>query len=442
MSENRRVTTVVLARLKPLLAAAMVLGSVGNPLFVIAQTMRAHFLDVGQGSATILEFPCAAALVDTGGETNSEFDSSDQLMDQLEDFFASRQDLKETFHLMVLTHPHIDHTRGVKAVLQKYRILNALTNGQEVSSGKAGQKALHKKIADSEQNNNPADNIGYEPIRVRDIPLGQGLTNNIIDPVNCGNVDPKITALWGTATKTAGWTKEAFNNQNNHSVVLRVDFGRGSLLLTGDLEENGIAGLLARYKNTKLLDADIYLVGHHGAANATTDALLRAVTPEIAVVSMGARERQTNWTAWQYGHPRKVIVDLLTKHVSRTRPATKVYVATGQRAFTQVSINRAIYATGWDGAIVIEGDVNGSWRLVDQKAALATAAADSPPLDINTATADQFNALPMIGPKRAKDIVLYRDRHGRFNSIDDLGNVAGIGPGTLKAIRPFIQVNP
>ena len=36
--------------------------------------MRAHFIDVGQGDATLLEFPCAAVLIDTGGEQNGEFD--------------------------------------------------------------------------------------------------------------------------------------------------------------------------------------------------------------------------------------------------------------------------------------------------------------------------------------------------------------------------------
>src|SRR5438552_4155815 len=53
-------------------------------------TMRAHFIDVGQGAATLLEFPCAAVLIDTGGEANGEFDSTDSLLDYLDDFFARR----------------------------------------------------------------------------------------------------------------------------------------------------------------------------------------------------------------------------------------------------------------------------------------------------------------------------------------------------------------
>ena len=140
-----------------------------------------------------------------------------------------------------------------------------------------------------------------------------------------------------------------------------MDFGNSSMLLTGDLEQRGIAGLLAKYKDTGLLDVDVYLVGHHGSANATTDALLRAVTPKIAVISMGVPDRTTNWTAWAYGHPRKVIVQQLLGKVSGTRPARNVAVATGVRTFEQISVNKAIFATGWDGTIVLEADTAGGW---------------------------------------------------------------------------------
>ena len=148
------------------LMAVVVLATCAWP--VTAQTMRAHFLDVGQGSAAIIETECAAVLIDTGGELNNEFDSTQSLIDQIEDFFFGRPDLARTFQLFVLTHPHIDHTRGVNAVLEKYKVLNAVTNGQEASSCKPGQKALHRAVAASEQSAGTA--IGFEPIRVADLP--------------------------------------------------------------------------------------------------------------------------------------------------------------------------------------------------------------------------------------------------------------------------------
>jgi beta-lactamase superfamily II metal-dependent hydrolase len=79
--------------LLPLASCALWLGLSSA---VIAQTMRAHFIDVGQGAATLVEFPCAAILIDTGGEKNGEFDSTEALMDYLETFFARRADLSQT----------------------------------------------------------------------------------------------------------------------------------------------------------------------------------------------------------------------------------------------------------------------------------------------------------------------------------------------------------
>jgi comEA protein len=56
-------------------------------------------------------------------------------------------------------------------------------------------------------------------------------------------------------------------------------------------------------------------------------------------------------------------------------------------------------------------------------------------LNINTATAAQFESLDGIGPVLARRMVEYREQHGRFASVDELDNVSGIGPKRLEAIR-------
>ncbi len=61
-------------------------------------------------------------------------------------------------------------------------------------------------------------------------------------------------------------------------------------------------------------------------------------------------------------------------------------------------------------------------------------------LNINTATATQLQTLPKIGPQTAHKIIQYREKHGRFASIDALGNVKGIGEKTLAQLKPFITV--
>jgi competence protein ComEA len=62
------------------------------------------------------------------------------------------------------------------------------------------------------------------------------------------------------------------------------------------------------------------------------------------------------------------------------------------------------------------------------------------PVNLNTATAEQLDALPGVGPSTAAAIVEHRTRNGRFRTVDDLGQVPGIGPARLAALRPKVRV--
>jgi competence protein ComEC len=427
---------------------------------VSAQTMRVHFIDVGQGASTLVEFPCAAIIIDTGGESSREFDSNERLVAYLDEFFNLRPKLKKTFHSIILTHPHPDHTRGVKSVLSRYTILNAVTNGQVTGLGKPGQIALQKKAADSEHAD-AKQRIGYFAAKVKRIPKKTGKTSRVIDPVDCveDNVDPKIRVLWGSYDQPpAGWSKSVFDNENQHSVVTRIDFGDSSIMITGDLEEEAIEKFLEHHRGSSILNVDVYQVGHHGSHNATTEELLAALSPEIAVIAMGPSTRKGNTTADQYGHPRKSVIELLNKHVTQTRTAINAQVATGQHKFEAMTITRAIYGTGWDGSFVLEADTAGNWKADTtgqwkkspaapaQPGAAQPGAAPGAPdaagrININTATVEQLMTLPRIGQTRAEAIVAYR-RQQPFESVDDLENVPGIGPATVVMLQELVTVGP
>jgi competence protein ComEA len=64
----------------------------------------------------------------------------------------------------------------------------------------------------------------------------------------------------------------------------------------------------------------------------------------------------------------------------------------------------------------------------------------SAPLDLNTGTVESFDTLPGVGPVLAGRIVAWRAEHGRFTSVDELGEVPGIGPKALERLRPLVRV--
>jgi len=338
---------------------------------VDANTMVAHFIDVGQGDAALLEFSCGVVLIDTGGEKTDEVSGRENLKAYLNAFFQTHSRPAWTLDLVVLSHPHIDHTDGVAGLFElqpSITIRNVVDNGEtKTGSGISGQKQLQKYAADNGAN--------YQGIVEADIKTTAGLTNRTIDPVDCrsdGGIDPKITALWGHVDSSVSWSK----NANNDSVVLRVDFGKASFLFTGDLEEEAINAMLQSYADDlSLLDVDVLKVDHHGSKNGMTPDFVNAITPKIAVIQAGdSTLSHATFSAYSYGHPnRQSIQELLAapSGVSMSRPSARVRVGLSGRnpgtnappRFTQMTIDKAIYSNAWDGNIAITATKDGQYTV-------------------------------------------------------------------------------
>ncbi len=325
--------------------------------------LRMHVIDIGQGSATLMEFPCAAVLIDTGGESTAHFDSNKALGDYLERFFARRTDLNRTLAAVYITHPHIDHTRGLPLVMKNFTVQHLVTNGQP-----RGADGLVFESGGETQEQAELEMKKRGALRTvarAEIENGKGVTDAHIDPVACGDVDPQFTIFWGSLkTNTEGWETKSFMNANNHSLVIRIDLGGHPVLVTGDLETEAIHSLLNAHGS--VLNSDVLLVGHHGSYNGTTLELTKTVSPCMAVISMGDMHREEDWTAWAYGHPRKAAVQTLAASLGCSRPARDVQVALGQRRFEGFTVNTALYGTGWEGTVVMEQSERGTWKAVTE----------------------------------------------------------------------------
>ena len=62
-------------------------------------------------------------------------------------------------------------------------------------------------------------------------------------------------------------------------------------------------------------------------------------------------------------------------------------------------------------------------------------------INVNTATAEQLQQLPGVGPSLSQTIVNFREEHGNFATVDELINVSGIGSATLERLRDLVTVN-
>jgi len=327
--------------------------------------MYAHFINVGQADTALLEFPCGAILIDAGVQNN---EYRDKLMRYLTKFFEKRRpDLQKTLKAIYVTHNHSDHTSALKKICETFTVERYIDNAQNEGSSSSNPTNWIRQVAESK-------NIEVLGILDSDVTEGDnetGLTNDTIDPLECDDCDPQIRILSGRFTENPGWLHEEFDNKNNHSLVIRVDFGESSFLFTGDLQEPAINTFISYYPEdpqagsnnpNDILNVDIYQVGHHGSHNATTSELLQRMTPDIAVISAGKWDQGEK--AWKYGHPRKNIVDMLSVSIKkkRSKPAN-IKVAESAKNYVDYTVKKKIYATPWDGNIRIKATLEEKFRV-------------------------------------------------------------------------------
>lgn len=322
--------------------------------------LKMHIINVGQAESILIEMPDRALLIDAGGEDTERDQSSgsfyrDELKKYLDAFFAQNPQLDKTFDAFIISHPHKDHTKYLQFILDNYKVRNFIEGGHPNSRRDSG-------MVDIRNARTFANHNGIQRISVKYNTLNSHKVTSWANAIEQGS-GVKVRFLSG---------RRGCNDANNDSLVMRVDYGQKSILLTGDSEvddidfddpsNEGCGGqlpyLLYRYRNDlSVLDADVYKVGHHGSRNGTYDKFLEAVTPQYAVISAGHFNDRSpgGYHGYQFGHPRESLVKLLESFVTGRRPQP-VDVFT-MRAVQQVieprRMEKGIYCTCWNAKALI-----------------------------------------------------------------------------------------
>lgn len=320
----------------------------------VAQTMRLHLINVGQGAAELYEFPCGIVLVDTGGERPEDVAN---LVTYLKKVFALRPDLNNTLSEVMLTHDHKDHALGLAAVAQNFTIKNYVDNGRATGSGAPYRKRFLKYLQDNHLKTK-IEAVTDEMARSDSDLLGY--TDKVVDPLKCDNCDPSIHILAASQETNPGWSSDDFKDENNHSLIVKFTFGKSRFLVSGDAESPELKRTAAFYAGSETLDSDVWTVSHHGSANGVSQDFLDAVSPQAALISCGPPDRMKQWTAWAYGHPRMSAFKMVEESVTLERPEIPMQVFTKIHVSQTYNLKKAIYGTGWDGNVVVEADLEGN----------------------------------------------------------------------------------
>ena len=290
--------------------------------------MRVHFIDVGQADSAFIELGNGQTmLIDAGRSGNAS-----TIVNYIKGLHY------ETIDYVVASHPHDDHIGGMATVLDSFNI---------------GKMYMPKQAHTITAFTNMLDVIEDKNIELYTAKAGTSILSS-------GIIDIDVLAPFA----------DSDSNLNNISAVVRITYGKTVMLFTGDAEH-----VIENQLLNSGIDADVLKVGHHGAGSASSSSFIKAVSPEVAVISVGEGN--------SYGHPHADTLSILNK------------------------VGAKIYRTDEQGTIVVTADQNKK-ITVNKKA--STVKENAPPVVVQTPL-DKVQDEPSVSDNQSQ--VVYRTRTGK-----------------------------
>lgn len=227
--------------------------------------LKVSFFDVGQGDAIFIETPVGHKILIDGGPGSV---ISEKLGEKIPYW-------DRTIDLIILTHPHSDHIKGLIDVLEKYRVENILCTGVDYDSTLYNQ--WQSMIEETEA-------------QIHIAKKGQRIISSL--------------AVIEILYPLESFEDEEIKNLDNTSVIAQLIFNENSFLFTGDAYQEVELILIEEFGDG--LKSNVLKVGHHGSRTSTGKEFLEQVLPEIAVISVGENN--------SYGHPHQEVLEIFNKY--------------------------------------------------------------------------------------------------------------------------------
>ncbi len=227
-----------------------------------ANTDCVSFIDVGQGSSTLIQSGTSGILIDAGEREYGNI---------VVEFLRSRG--IEKLDYVVATHPHTDHIGGLQTVLENFTVDNIIM--PRLTSENTPTTKTYEKLLET---------ILNKKINVIAAKYGSKYT--------CGKI---LFEIFGPV--------EQNNDLNNMSVILKADVNSTTFLIAGDAEKTEMRSVMNKNPN---LSCDIMLMGHHGSRTSLETSFLESASPSATVISCGLDN--------SYGHPHEETLKYLNNH--------------------------------------------------------------------------------------------------------------------------------